>query len=317
MRLYKRDTELHVFTHGPSSETDDTVVYDFTKAEKTIIKDLHMDFSVRLDETKDPNIGVFRIYNLSAANRGKFSQDHQGIEFHAGYDGDRALIFRGYTNNVVHNRQGTDWVTQIFAMDAEKQYLNRTFNKTYPAGTRVDNIVKDVGSSMGLPVSVTGLLETDTITVSETYVGLCKDVLDDIAQDWLLDWSVLFGTIEVKAAGSVFESDPTVTVISKDTGMIESPEVSEWTDPGKKKKKRKNNRKKVNWGIKVRSLLLAGIRPGRAVKVEAQDVLITENLNEVSISNLNMSGIYLAKKVSYTGNNYGGPYEVEIEGELT
>ena len=120
MKLFDPRLEVRVFTGDSPSTTPDWA----NPAKLVRIKDLHMSIDITATINKEPNTCQATIYNLSPATRATFSQEHQGIEAYVGYkDADLTymageilnpllrkdtMIFRGYTANVSHEREGMD-----------------------------------------------------------------------------------------------------------------------------------------------------------------------------------------------------------------
>lgn len=305
MELYDRNLKLIVYTRPRLG---------------SIIKDLHMDFEIDLTSSKDPNVATFSVYNASPGMRNKFSEDHQALEFFAGYGDSPILLFRGNTKNVYHEKSEVDYKTIIIAGDGEKEYKTKKFSQSFPAGTPITQILRAVCATMGLPASVGGLIDTDTITASESYDGLCKDIIDGICKDFDLEWCISYGTIEFRLRGSMFPKDVSVLRIGPKSGLLEPPTVYEYVPEGHEKKSRKGTvlkLEKIKWGVKLRTLLLPMAKPGRAMKFTYSSLNLDVDMAKTDISNLRTDGIYLIKSVKHIGSNYDNNYYSEIDAELT
>jgi hypothetical protein len=287
--------------------------------EGTTIRDLHMEFNIETfagdGEKSNPNTAKIVIFNLSQETRNLFSEEHQAIEFYAGHNGDLGLIFVGQTTSVTHTKGKTDWMTEIIAGDGIKDFTTNRVNKTYTTGTPVPVILDDLISAMGLPFVIdpftAATLAPEVLLQSETYAGLAKDALNNLAKDRGFEWSIQFGTIEVTSPDSPFLADPTAVVLSSDTGMVGSPEIIERT---REKKKAGTDEKKI-YGVRVKSLLTPEIKVKRLVTIITINTqsLIGQLLD--GPAPIDANGVYIADRVTYTGNNFGGEFYTIMEGD--
>ena len=292
-----------------------TVIFSGTEGKK--IEDLDVEFNIELSSESIPNKANLVIHNLSAQTRRLISDEYQAIEFYAGYKKHEPyLVFRGNIVNAAHVRQGAGFRTTISAQDGEKEYRTKRFSNNYPAGTQYSAIIKAVAAEMGFPIKIEGLLETDTTLLSKSYDGLCKDVLNKICGNFMLEWSIQYGTIEVRYRGDFAddETTATATLINKDTGLLGSPILSQRTDDEAKKKRRK--KEKVIWGVDVESLLIPNIKPGRLIQVQS-DALDTSALLTTKAKRSGLMDEYcVVQRVTYVGNNFGGEYKTLINADF-
>jgi hypothetical protein len=280
-----------------------------------------MDFDILARRDSKPNQAKIVVYQLSETTRNLLSADHQGVEFLAGYGGDPTLIFRGTTTNVLHQRPapGTEWITEIYAGEGEKEMKGTIFNRSYEAGTEIRRVIEDVSRSMGLPVEIDFFAVSNVAQESLTLSGLAKDVLDQLTADYSLRWSIQQGQLEVTDLLSPISSQPTAVVLSSDTGMIESPILTE-RQPVTKKGQKKKKGKPIEMipGVKVTSLMNTEIRPNRLIEIRARQTVNNQlgKLSEQRRVAKSANGFYICDKVRYSGNNYGGPFQVEVEADL-
>lgn len=293
----------------------------FVGSDLYTIKGLYMDFDILAHRGSKPNIAKIVVQNLSETTRNLISADHQGLEFFAGYgDDDPVLIFRGTTVNVAHQKPtpGTTWYTEIHALEGEKEMKSAVFNKSYESGIEVRQIIEDVSKSMGLPTEIDFFEVADVLSESMALSGLARDVLDQLTRDYDLQWSIQQGTLEVTPFLSSVSSQPTAVVLSSDTGMIESPILTERQPAGRKKKKGAGASRMIP-GVKAVSLLNPEIRPNRIIEIRARRTIsnqlgrIAEQKRPVRSAN----GFYICRKVRYYGDNHGGPFVAEMEADRT
>jgi hypothetical protein len=273
-----------------------------------------MDFSVELfageGKKSNPNTAKISIYNLKEDTRNLFSEEHQVIEFYAGHGDDIQMIFSGQTTSVTHVKGNTFYRTDIAAGDGVKDFTTKKISKSYAAGTPSAVVLSDILVAFGMPFVIdptaTSTIAGEVLLQSETYSGMAKDVLNTFTADNGLEWSIQYGTVEVTTRNDPFLADPTGAVISSDTGMIEVPEIIVRT-----KQDNKNT-----YGIRVKSLLNPEIKPKRLFTIAASNTLlgqISELITDAPPTD--GSGNYVADTVKFFGNNYGGDFYVEVEGD--
>jgi hypothetical protein len=288
--LFDPKLELTVFTTGNQAIT---------------IKDLHMEFDVTATVDSKPNQAKIKVHNLSTSTRNLMSDKHQGIEFLAGYGDDVSIIFRGTTTNVLHQKVGTGWETVIYSGDGQKEFSENFFSQSYPAGTPVKRIIQDVSAAMGYSAGADVVLETDTLLKGASYSGRAKDVMDEVTKDFDYTWAVQWGSLEVLDSSGFLGNVATAVLLRADTGMLGSPTLIDRTD---------RNKKIV--GVRVTSLLNPAIRPGRLIEIQAQSNATTlGSLNKSVAPKTDANGVYICKIVEYQGNNFGGEFIVNVEGD--
>lgn len=277
----------------------------FTRTKTITIKDLYMDFSVTATTDSKPNLATISIYNLSAETRNLLSEQHLGMNFYAGYGDDSSIIFRGTTTNVLHERDGTEWRTDIYSGDGQKEIATNFFSRSYTAGTKVKTIIRDMATAMGYVPNDDVVLETDTLLKGASYSGRVKDCLDKVTKDFDYSWSIQWGTLEILDSSGFLGNTATAVVLRADTGMVGSPTLIDRTD---------RNKKIV--GVRVTSLLNPAIKPGRLIKIESQSTTTQlGKLDKKAAAKTDANGIWIAKIVEYSGNNYGGEFKVVVEGD--
>jgi hypothetical protein len=314
--LYNRAVELRVYT---------LIRAVFT------IRELHIEFTVDLNRDSTPNVARILIYNLSETTRDFIAEEHQGIELYAGYNPYNLpimppltldMIFKGTTIHVENRKVGPDWVTEIIAGDGNKEFLESTFRKSYKKGTPVSLILTELATTMLVPFTIDFLDPTAIIPRGRSFSGKVKDILDQLADDYYLSWSFMFGFLEVVNAGSPPLKDLVVTILSPDTGMIESPVLLERPSARASKKidKTKVLNKPIKLGIQVRSLLQGGIKPGRLFSVispiPASSLGFETLKRKGEIKLPTATTLFIADRVRHSGSNFGQEYETSIEGDV-
>lgn len=291
MKLFDRKVKLDVYT--------DT--------ELRTIEKLWIDFEINASRSRQPNTAKITVWNLSDKTRGALASSHKGVEFYAGYGDTTVLIFSGETTNVVNVEQGTDRRTILYAGEGIKNFETRFFKKSYKAGTFIKTIFEDMAKAYGLPYTIDDPLFEDKLVKGASYTGRVKDVLQKATNDYGYEWSVQRGVLEILVPGNFISTNPTAVVLRADTGLIGSPAIFTKATKGGKTKQ----------GVRIVSLLNPEIVPGRLIKLEAVETVQNDaDLFKKKANQLDASGIYIAERIRYYGDNHGGEYRVEIEADL-
>lgn len=271
------------------------------------IEDLWIDFEIKVSRARQPNTAKITVWNLSDKTRGIMASSHQGLEFYAGYGDTTVLIFAGETTNVVNVEQGIDRRTVLYAGEGIKNFETKFFKKTYEAGTFIKTIFEDMAKAYGLPYTIDDPLFEDKLVKGASYTGRVKDVLQKAVKDYGYEWSVQRGVLEIMVEGNALTFGPSAVLLRTDTGLVGSPAIFTKATKGGKTKQ----------GVRIVSLLNPDIVPGRLIKLEAVQAIQDETeLFKKKANNLDPSGVYIADRLLYHGNNHGGDFFVEIEANL-
>ena len=242
-------------------------------------------------DTVDGNKAKIRIYNLSQSSReliqtenDKSGRPQTAIEVRAGYKGQElGLIWRG-KGEVVSTYKAPDWVTEILCTDGVQELKSKPINFSYPAGTSIENIVKDL-------FKITNI--KDVITVGSGKV-LPKDrSFSSDASKFVKDLEESFGVkIDIQDEQGIITNENNTGpnsssrfLLSRYTGLLNSP------------------RKKGDIVI-AEALIDHNLKPSNFVELES---IVSPGLN----------GVYKIRKVDLNGDNWGGPWFVVMEMQLT
>jgi hypothetical protein len=268
------------------------------------IIDLRINFKIEKSLVGYPNLGNIKIYNLSESSRNNIEEKGLKIQLYAGYeDSSIPLLFTGDIINIVHLKNGPDWVSEIFAADGVNILSTATINKTLPAGIDTEQIYNElVGQMQGISKGVTeGLkncLSGKRSLLRELQLsGNIKDWLDKIATDCGFEYSINEEVIETTPTGLPLSDVPPV-VINQASGMIGSPERTEI-------------------GINVFNLLLPELKLARTIKVESiSEKLNVGNLFFKKIPPIRNKGIYRIDKLIHIGDTHDNPWSTEINARI-
>jgi len=295
------------------------------------IRNLHIEFDIELNRDSTPNIAKITIYNLSELTRSLWSQDHQALEFYAGYNPfdlpilpplSVPLLFKGTTINVSHRKVKADWITEIIAGDGNKEFLESYFSKSYKKGTPITQLLTDLALAFKLPFTSDFVDPAAIMTRGESYSGKVKDILNQVADDFYLSWSFQNQVLEVVSFNQPPKKDLVATILSSDTGLLEQPILIERSDAAQPKKvdKTKVLNKPIRLGVQCKALLNGDLKPSRLFQV-----ISPLPLSSLGIETLKRKGEiklptastpYIADKVRHSGSNFGQTYETAIEGDV-
>jgi len=152
------------------------------------IEDLRVKFNVEKSLVGYPNKANIQIYNLNTSSRQEIEEDGLQVEFFAGYE-NPPLLFSGNIINVLHQKQGVDWITTLYCGDAVKDINDSIINKTLGPGATTETIFNElVGSMEGVTKGITkGLTNCvsgkQSLLRSLQLTGNVKDWLKKIADE--------------------------------------------------------------------------------------------------------------------------------------
>lgn len=233
---------------------------------------LAVDFDVKHTNSKEPSVGNFAIYNLAEETRKRIASDAIGLRFYGGYDGMEKLLYSGSIERVINKRQSVDYVTEIRCGDGFREFTKSVTSRTYASGVDKQTIVNDIASDMGLPLKLGKDAVKGVLNGSKTLDGLSKDVLTELVPEW----SIVDGEINIAAQGQPISN--VAAVIKSDTGLLESPSITEK-------------------GVNIKAQIDPDIRPRSLLQVESESV----------------NGLYVVQSIQFVGNNYGGAFDMNIE----
>ena len=143
---------------------------------------MRVKFNIEKSLVGYPNKANIQIYNLKSESRQEIEEDGLVVELYAGYE-NPPLVFSGNIINVLHQKQGVDWVSILYCGDAIKDINNATINKTLAPGATTENIFNElVGSMEGVSKGITKGLTTCVSGKQSLLRGL---QLTGNVKDWL------------------------------------------------------------------------------------------------------------------------------------
>lgn len=256
------------------------------KGEAYVIKDLHMQFDVKKDNSKEPNKGYISVFNLSddVVNYLDANQrESLAALLYAGYNGDEKLIFSGTIEFVQDTFDDETRETKFIIGDGTLNLMTALTNRSYRKGTALDTILNDLISDLKLPTGrIVAFGKNSTSQYGMAFNGTASQNLDNLARNTNSTFSVQDGAVYWTKEGSRFSQ--VAFEISEDSGMIGSPTPKN-PEPAKRRlaKKSKKDEKsttshadtkkkavKEDAGITVTTLLNGAILPESTVYLKSR-----------------------------------------------
>lgn len=241
------------------------------------LHEIKIAFDVAKSISSQANSATIRIWNLAESSRNAVGKELDQITLEAGYmppgeTGNVGIIFKGQMRDVEHTREGPDIVTTLSCGDGDKAFRRATISKTYPAGTKVEDVVEGIYHELSKEGVSRGEWkfpdQMEPFKRPYSMCGGCKRELDTIGRGKGFYWSVQNGAMEVHPGDGFIGG---VVLITPQTGMIDVPTL---TDNG----------------VKVSCLLNPEIRPGRRVRIESQVLEMNAEGGEYRVSEATYSG---------------------------
>lgn len=255
------------------------------------LHDLKIGFNVSKSISSSQNTAEIEIWNLAEASRNALGKELDDVTLEAGYlppqgGGNVGIIFKGQIRDVEHRRQDADIITTLSCGEGDKAFRSATIAKTYPKGTAVETVIKDIYSELEAKGIDRGewKFPDDLPPFKRPYTvcGGCKREMDNLGRGKDFYWSVQNGTMEI-IPGDGYIGD--IVMLSPQTGLIDTPTI---TDNG----------------VRAKALLNPEIRPNRRVQIKSDTL-------EMNAEN----GEYRVSECTYAGDNRDGNFTVTITGE--
>jgi hypothetical protein len=246
--------------------------------------DLHVAFRVDMNMESKPNKGKVTIYNPAPETLALCQAEGAIVRVLVGYEdvagGVPMLIFQGNPtpNGVKIRKEGPDRICEIEAADGGRAYAEGTVSISYAQPTTLAALMAEALRQLGLPAGSMATLPDRQFPGGFTYEGTARALFDRLAQMAGSRWTIRDGAVQVIARGG--SSGEAATVFSAASGnLIGSPAA---TDKG----------------VAIKGLISPTVRPGKPFRVIAEQ----------------LSGDYIAEKVTFDGSNFGGSFYVTVEG---
>jgi hypothetical protein len=254
------------------------------------------DISKSTNNKNRTNSATIEVTNLSEESLKVLDTDYPAAVFEAGYldTGGPKRLFAGQVTNVSTRKSGTDIVTSI-TMGSGYTFLNHeTLSDVVPPGNNVQDAIEKLRKAIGADRGVyNGVNLNNEIIYGYPLSGTPKEMLDELAEKYQLDWQLDDGVLYVhdndRAATEQFQL---AYVISPFTGLIERP----YRVSGDRRRSKKDKVKKP--GVQLKVLLNPEIKAGDIIQIE-------EGL---------LKGWYKVDSIRHTGGWRSEAWYTEIKG---
>lgn len=253
--------------------------------------ELKIGFDISKGIQSSQNTAVIELWNLTEGHRNAVGKELDEITLEAGYlppfeTGNVGVIFKGQIRDVEHRRDGMDIITKLSCGDGDKAFRRSTISKTFPKGTKVEDVVDELYKQF----------EKENVRSGErkypqgmpefkrpySMCGSCTREMDRLGRGKGFYWSIQNGTFELIPSDGYIGD---IVLLSAQTGLIDTPTI---TDNG----------------VKASALLNPEIRPNRRVQIQSEVLEMNAE-----------GGMYRVSQVAFSGDNRDGDFRVELHGE--
>lgn len=260
--------------------------------ELTEISGLELEFNIERSTTFEENTAEFIIYNAAESTRKEILKKGNGIIFDAGYvDEGTANIYNGNITRSVSKRQGPDFVTTIQSALAQKDNKRITNpNITISLGPNVLllQVLQPIASILGL-----ALLGAENARIKlangYTHAGSARAALKYCQNVLKVNGAALYRD---NTSIIIFNTDNRVSrftpvFLDYDSGLLSADDITEYDSQKKVQETR----------IGFSSIIVPKLQPNTAMTIRSDSV----------------NGTYIAEKLSISGNNFGGGFNMSGE----
>lgn len=258
------------------------VVVEFVRDGDVVasVRDLQCEFSVELSDTSEPNRCTATLYNLAEGTIKAAQAEGTLIRLTAGYIGSERVIFEGGIAKTRRGRGAADQSFTVTAFDGGTVRSQTMVSQSFASEVTATDLIDEIATVLGYSVIVLGSPPALSYPLGYVLSGSAGAALDTIVASIGARWSAQNSTIVVVHGTGADDGPP--PLVSVGTGMIGSPEITD-----------------EDSSVDVRSLLLPDLTPGRRFRIESRDV----------------TGAFIARKVTHAGSLYGPDFTTTVSGE--
>jgi hypothetical protein len=239
----------------------------------------HISFSVVKSLAPNSNRAEISIYNLSQATRKAIASNGLWCELYAGYLNDEQLLFAGEIKAASPFREGPDL---ILTLECQTDWKLDTlpYSKSFPVGTPVSNVLKDVLTTAKLAAALNIVAVDDTLSSPLVLSNTVEAVFDKLAEMFHFSWSVQdYGFLAIRDNFAFLNSQ-------KIDSLIKSADITP-----------KQNDRATN-GFVVNCILNSSFMVG----------------DLIDFSSLYHSARFKIYEIFYNGDTFDGEWGMNIEG---
>lgn len=253
---------------------------------------IKIDFSIKKALTgKRPKDNFISLYNLSDATQSFINKSGQRIRLYAGYGTNVPIIFDGQITTIVNGRERLDSIYKMTLGESFYSVQAAMFSKSYRGTVSVLSIIQDGVASFGLPATGMNVIPAKQL-INFAFDGQTKTLFTQLLAPLGIDWYVDNGIIRFSVRGKG-RQDLSVVSLSQDSGMIESPQITEK-------------------GVRAKSLLNPLLRLGGLVQIISSTLDRGGNGRTANQLAYSVRGVYKINELTHSGNNFDGQMITEI-----
>ncbi len=296
------------------------VVVDAGTGTALDVSNLDVEFKILRTLKSEPNRCTLSLWNLNKEHRAQLLKRNRPnptssrtvgirVQVDAGYVGNTSTLFLGDLREMSSVRDATDWKTTLAGDDGGRAYRESRVNKTFTKGTPLSTVLKQCVEALNLgsgnadkfladaQVPALGGSLPHTMTLS----GNAAQQLSRLLNSMGLTWSIQNGVVQVAKHNQPL--DLAAVLLTPDTGLIGSPEAGidasvsignaqASANSLKAAKKPKAFDARL---VKVKSMLIPGLFPGRRVHLKSDS----------------FDGDYVLTECEYLGQSWGQDWYVQ------
>lgn len=286
------------------------------------VSSLDFEFEVLATLKPEPNKGTITVWNLTRdhiAQLLKRNQPNPGaqlvgipVQIKAGYVNSIFTIFDGDLNEVGGGREFTDRKVTITGQDGGRAYREGRISATFAAGTSIGTILlqccRALKIGIGNAADFTSSAQINgfgtTIPAQMVLDGSAAKELTRLIKSIGLTWSIQNKSLLLLQKGKPLNQE--AIKLTPTTGLLGSPEAAidstvSLGNPqqfaiGAKQTTAKPNKPKNPGILKLNTLMIPGLVPGKKISLESDQY----------------TGDYMATECRYRGQSWSGTWGIEV-----
>lgn len=286
---------------------------------------LDVEFKINASIKPEPNKCTLTLWNVNPDHRAQLTKRNrptgsdgkiQGVRvrIEAGYVGNTTIIFDGDLREVNSSRVGTDWRTTLTGDDGGRSYREARVSASFRAGASVGSVIQKCADAMGIGIGNASTFGANaqiagygaTIPGPLVIDGSAAQALTRILNSVGLTWSIQRGALQVLKKGTPLASS--AILLTPDSGLLDSPEAtidsSSATGNAQQSvtdaavavvsgKAQKASKPKTAHVLKLKTMMIPGIVPGR----------------KVTVRSATFDGGYMLTECEYLGQSWSSTWE--------
>lgn len=258
-------------------------------------QDLHVTFKIDKTVDKHPNAAEIVLHNLTPQSRAEVVVRGTPLTLRAGFQAvsTNDVIYTGEITESISGRDGPTWKTTVHCRDGDTawlQFSSHSLSQATPKLKIAQLLAADLGyqlsSDAKARLTSAGSTRGPIVLHGNSYAQM-----DKLLTPLGLAWSVQDGQLQILDGGGATAEQ--AVLLTKDSGLLGAPEPMEQFA-------KLHSKHGKPAGIRLKCLIMPGIRAGRLVAVQSETV----------------NGTYVVRKATYNGDTHGNDWFIEIEARL-